>query len=146
MLDSTTLFPVHSYYSDGPAELIKLQSECWDPLHHVLNFKYGIKLRKTKSLFGLKQDESTMKAIRTLLSQMTPIRLAAMERAVLLFKSIAISLLLINKDISLGQAIKAHTVELDSQIQKWGHIEDSHDVDEANMKRWAASISLSSEI
>jgi ATP synthase F1 complex assembly factor 2 len=48
-----------------------------------------------------------------------------MERAVYASKSLIIALALVRGRLSVEEAALASQVEVDSQIQKWGEVEDS---------------------
>lgn len=47
-----------------------------------------------------------------------------MERATYTTKSFLIALALVKKQLSIEQAAKAAQIEVDSQIQRWGEVED----------------------
>lgn len=49
----------------------------------------------------------------------------AMERATYAAKSLIIALALVKKRISVEEAALAATVEVNSQIERWGEVEDS---------------------
>lgn len=79
----------------------------------------------------------------------------ALERAVYTSKSFIIALALVTKQITVEQAALASTVEVSSQITKWGEVEDcefnsvlsvilteatiAHDVDYQDVRRQLAS-------
>ena len=49
----------------------------------------------------------------------------ALERATYASKSLIIALALVTKHLSVEQASLAATVEVNSQIERWGEVEDS---------------------
>lgn len=52
-------------------------------------------------------------------------RLLAMERATYATKSFIVALALVKKHLTVEQASLAATVEVSSQIERWGEVEDS---------------------
>ena len=50
---------------------------------------------------------------------------AAMERATYTSKSFLIALALVKRQIDVDQAAQAAHVEVNSQIERWGEVEDS---------------------
>lgn len=61
-------------------------------------------------------------------SKLTNFRREAMERATYTTKSFLIALALVKKQLSIEQAAKAAQIEVDSQIQRWGEVEDCEHV------------------
>ena len=59
---------------------------------------------------------------------MSPLQLAALEKALHLTKSLYLSLALVEDHVTVEQAMEAAWVEQKSQIMTWGEVEDSHDV------------------
>ena len=71
---------------------------------------------------------------------MQPLDLASLERAVMTSKSMIIGLALIHRHIEAEQAALAAEVETASQVAAWGAIDDTHDVDHAELRRQLASV------
>ena len=57
-------------------------------------------------------------------------------------KSFLISMALMSRQISVPQAVQASRLEVLHQIDRWGEVEDSHDVDDMNVTRMLASCCL----
>jgi len=62
-----------------------------------------------------------------------------MERATYTSKSFLIGLALVKGHLSIERAVKASQVEVDSQMDKWGEVEDSHDVEREDTTRLLGS-------
>ncbi len=58
----------------------------------------------------------------------------AFEKACMRSKSFLIALALIESGISVEQAVRAARVEVLHQIEKWGEVEDAHDVEHEAMR------------
>lgn len=54
-------------------------------------------------------------------------------------KSFIISMALVKRHLNVEQASNAAHVEVNSQIQRWGEVEDTHDVDFHDVRRQLGS-------
>lgn len=114
-----------SFLSDTPSALVRLQKEHWDPLVKWLKDTYGITLGQTTG-FGLPEhSEGARDKLRAVLAEMDGWELAAFERAVYATKSFVIALAFVKGRITANEAAEAAHVEVRSQIEQWGEVEDS---------------------
>lgn len=127
------------FFTDSPAALVELQEQYWIPLLNWARTEFNADIRQFDSLFTSSQPEETKKIFRDVLLDMDPWQLAAMERALYASKSFIIALALVRGKISVEQAAQAAHVEVQSQIQKWGEVEDTHDVDYQEIRRQLSS-------
>jgi len=127
------------YHHDSPSSLIKLQTAHWEPLILWMRDGLGIEVTVHTSLFGGEQPASSKQKLRSTMQSMDPWRLAALERATYTTKSYIIALALVTGHIDAEQAAQAAHVEVNSQIEKWGEVEDSHDVDYHDVRRQLGS-------
>ena len=97
-------------------------------------------IKTTDGIFPIKQDASTLATLLNYVRRWDAIQLAAFERGVRFSKSFLIPFLLMEQKISLFEAIAAHSVEANAQIEQWGMVEDAHDVEEKNTKKWFAAM------
>jgi ATP synthase mitochondrial F1 complex assembly factor 2 len=80
------------------------------------------------------QPEKVIQKFRQVIEKYDNFKLAAFEKAVLRTKSFMIGLALIERAISVEFATAAARVEVQQQINKWGEVEDNHDLDREEMK------------
>ncbi|WVQ86158.1 hypothetical protein IAT38_008326 [Cryptococcus sp. DSM 104549] len=128
------------YPSDSPRALVRLQHEHWDPLHTWLKSTYGITLKPAEGFNAAKQSDEILAALRGEVEKMDGWELAAFERAVYASKSFVIGLALIRGRLTAHQAAEASHVEVRSQIEQWGEVEDTHDVDYQDIRRALGSV------
>ncbi|KAI8813804.1 hypothetical protein BJ742DRAFT_787508 [Cladochytrium replicatum] len=128
------------YMHDFPDKLLELQDERWKPLIQWTLDTYGAELKTTMGIFSVKQSDETVSKLRAIVESFDPIKLAAFEKAVLTTKSFVIGLALAERRITVEEAVNAARVELDAQISRWGEVEDSHDVDHADMTRQLGAV------
>jgi len=130
----TTCFP-----SDGPSPLVRLQDQHWKPLHDWFENDLGITIRSFEHLVltgdKFKQDPQTRERLIPEVKKFDAFQLAALERATYACKSFLIGFALVAGRLSADAAARASHVEVTSQIELWGEVEDSHDVDHQDIRR-----------
>jgi len=126
------------FHESHPPALVELQKERWDPVLEWARGTYNIEIRTTEDL-TLHQPEATTTALKEVLSSMDVWELTAMERTTYTTKSFLIGLALVKGHLSAEAASVAARVEVLSQIRRWGEVEDSHDVDQQDIRRQLGS-------
>ncbi|KAJ7273568.1 hypothetical protein B0H12DRAFT_1199926 [Mycena haematopus] len=134
-LDTDTI----CFHQDYPPQLVDLQTLHWDPLLSWARSTFEVELYTFDSLLSNSQPEETKHKMDQVLSTFDHWEMAAMERATYTTKSFIIALALIKKHLSVEQAALATQVEVASQIQRWGEVEDTHDVDFHDVRRQLGS-------
>ncbi|KAG6821074.1 hypothetical protein H0H93_007233 [Arthromyces matolae] len=115
-LDTDTI----CFYQDYPPQLERLQAEHWDPLLEWARKTYDVEINKAESLLFSSQPEATKEKFRQAISTFDQWQMAALERATYATKSFIIGLGLVTKRLTVEQAALAATVEVCSQIERWG--------------------------
>jgi len=127
------------FYQDYPPQLERLQAEHWDPLLDWVKRTFEVEITKNGSVLSHKQPEATRETFAKVIAKFDRWELAALERATYATKSFLISLALVKKHLTVEQAALAATVEVSSQIERWGEVEDTHDVDYQDVRRQLGS-------
>ncbi|KAI0811144.1 hypothetical protein BC629DRAFT_1280920 [Irpex lacteus] len=128
------------FHSSEPESLVSLQKTHWLPLLDWANATFRVEISTATDSFLIPpHPESTIKKFDEVLSKFDPWEMAAMERATYSSKSFLIGLALTLRHITAEEASLASHVEVNSQIEKWGEVEDSHDVDYHDIRRQLAS-------
>ncbi|KZO95722.1 ATP12-domain-containing protein, partial [Calocera viscosa TUFC12733] len=122
--------------------LVRLQDAHWVPLIEWARDKFGVEIRIFTDLLGNAQPPDTRKAFEEHIARYDPWQLAALERAVYSTKSFLIALALVEGRLTVEEAAQAASVEVNSQIERWGEVEDSHDVDYHDLRRQLGSVAL----
>ncbi|KAK2460595.1 hypothetical protein APHAL10511_007065 [Amanita phalloides] len=135
-LDTDTI----CFYQDHPSHLVDLQTKHWDPLHEWMQKTYDVKIQNTNSIIFNSQSDETKQKLRKVLEGLDQWELAAMERATMTTKSFIIALALVKRYIGPEEASSAAHVEVNSQIERWGEVEDTHDVDYHDVRRQLGSV------
>lgn len=127
------------FYQEYPSRLKRLQIEHWDPLLNWVRETFDVDILKHSSILSQPQPSVAKEKLANALASFDRWELAAMERVTHATKSFIIGLALVKKQITVEQAALAATVEVCSQIEKWGEVEDTHDVDYQDIRRQLAS-------
>lgn len=113
------------------------------------------------SILPRRQPEITLQVIRGWVSGLPAFELAALERGVLATKSLLVATRLLvewsqeyrhlhadkvtiagGENFGVDEAAQAATLEVRHQTEQWGEVEDTHDVDRADMQRQLGSVVL----
>ncbi|KAF8580674.1 ATP12-domain-containing protein [Ramaria rubella] len=127
------------FFEDYPPALVDLQQWHWPPILNWARREFQADIRTFDSLLSNSQPLETKEIFWDVLNSLDAWQLAATERAVYASKSLIIALALTRGRLSIEEAAAASQVEVASQIQKWGEVEDTHDVDYHDIRRQLAS-------
>lgn len=128
------------FFESEPPRLAKLQQERWVPIIDWARRTFDVKINTAHDALACQQPPETRAKIARVIAGLQPLDLASLERAVMTSKSMLIGLSLIHRHIEAEQAALAAEVETASQASAWGAIDDSHDVDHAQLRRQLASV------
>ncbi|KAK9455315.1 hypothetical protein V1511DRAFT_500110 [Dipodascopsis uninucleata] len=95
-----------------------------------------------KGLTGNKQTDEAIQKAREWALKLDNWQLTAFERAVIGGKSFLGGMKLIQREINTAELAEAVTLEVTHQMRKWGEVEDSHDVDWADLRRQLSSAAV----
>ncbi|OBZ75918.1 ATP synthase mitochondrial F1 complex assembly factor 2 [Grifola frondosa] len=129
------------YHADEPAALVSLQEKHWKPLLDWSRSTFDIEINVSDSFLFSSQPPDTLRKLDEVMSKFDQWEMAAMERSTYTSKSLLIALALVKRQITVEQAALAAHVEVNSQIARWGEVEDTHDVDFHDIRRQLGSAS-----
>ncbi|KAA8916551.1 hypothetical protein TRICI_001305 [Trichomonascus ciferrii] len=90
-------------------------------------------------LFGNTQTEETKAIVREWIEGLNPWQFAALERATITAKSLIAGLLVLNRSHTVDQIADLVNLEIIHQTKLWGEVEDTHDVNHADLRRYLGS-------
>lgn len=131
--------------------LVQLQKERWDPIIAWADKRFKLEKRTKvfEGLLDIEQDSHVVDTLsRHILTAFDAWDLAAFERAVRSTKSFLVALRLVQaiqeREAAFGveEASLAAEVEVESQTQRWGQVEDTHDVDHADARKLLGSVAI----
>ncbi|RKO99412.1 hypothetical protein CXG81DRAFT_14550 [Caulochytrium protostelioides] len=118
------------YHFTEPAGLVALQDRYWVPLLNDLGTTLGgVHINRTDGITNEPQSEATMAALRRTLEGLSNLELACLERAVLTSKSLLVPMGIYYGHMHADDGVIAAMLEVTHQIQRWGEVEDAHDID-----------------
>ncbi|KAJ1946145.1 chaperone [Kickxella alabastrina] len=118
-----------------PEGLVELQQKHYMPIIEWARETYAIEIGVTGNLFSLRQSAAATEALRRAVKQFSPLKLAALEKAVMSAKSFLIALALVEHHITAEEAARAAQVEAAAQMELWGELENAHDIDNAAIRQ-----------
>ncbi|KDE04284.1 hypothetical protein MVLG_05312 [Microbotryum lychnidis-dioicae p1A1 Lamole] len=130
------------FHEEEPDHLVTLQDAHWNPLLDWVRKTYDVELIKYEGILNTKQPDPTIVKLGGVVADYDEYKLAAFERAVLASKSYLIALGLVEGHLSVDEAAKCAHVEVQSQINRWGEVEDTHDVDHQDVRVRLGSAAL----
>ncbi|CAO3679941.1 unnamed protein product [Rhizopus stolonifer] len=130
------------YHEDSPETLIELQDTYWKPIIEWTEKTYDVKINTTSNIFAISQPKETKEKLRAVIEEMDPLELSAFEKAVMTSKSFLIGFSLVKNGVSVENAARAAHVEMKSQMDRWGEVEDSHDVEQEYMRQTLGSVAI----
>jgi ATP synthase mitochondrial F1 complex assembly factor 2 len=114
----------------------RFEAEHWGPIVSRLNTHFGIKLHINKGGFEvLPQEPRTYDTLRIYLNNLSCWELAAAERIMHDMKSVMLGVAYMTGFVDVESAIKAASLELLWQSQRWGLVEDVHSVELARLRQ-----------
>jgi ATP synthase F1 complex assembly factor 2 len=134
------------FHEDSPPILVQLQEQRWQPILQWTQKRFDTPpIKVFDDIFGVQQDEEVVNKLRAHVSTYDGFDLAALERIVRSTKSFLIGIRLVeairtrraDDELAFGvdDAALAADVEVESQTQRWGEVEDTHDVDYADIRK-----------
>ncbi|GAA6061838.1 hypothetical protein JCM10212_000755 [Sporobolomyces blumeae] len=137
-LDTDTI----CFHEEYPERLVLLQDQHWKPILDWARETFSVELNVYEGILNTKQPDATILKLGSVVAAYDRFRLAAFERAVLASKSYLIALALTEGFLTVDEAAQAAHVEVQSQIDRWGEVEDTHDVDHQDVRVRLGSAAL----
>ncbi|KAF5324504.1 hypothetical protein D9611_004289 [Ephemerocybe angulata] len=130
------------FFDENSERLARLQKERWVPLIDWARKTFDVEINVSNSVLSPSQPTATKEKLFEAMESLNSWELAALERATLATKSFIIGMAVVKRHLNVEQAALAASAEVDSQIQVWGEVEDTHDVDYQDVRRQLGSAAL----
>ncbi|EPY50976.1 F1-ATPase chaperone Atp12 [Schizosaccharomyces cryophilus OY26] len=143
-LDTDTVL-VYAPAEEYEGKLLKEQQKKWLPLKKAFEEMFNVQLKHLDGDVGIisnKQSIETHETIQKWLNSLNPWQLAAFERCVASSKSFILSTLLLQGSLSSEEVVELTNLELCFQTNKWGSLEDAHDMDHHDLRQKVSSSAL----
>lgn len=115
----------------------KFEYENWQPIVDSISSVLSSKIvvNQDNNFNVLRQEPLTVENCRKFFEDLSPHALAAMEKVIHDLKSVILGIAFYKRLINEDQAIKACFLELFWQAEKWGLVEDVHELEIARIKQ-----------
>ncbi|XP_074648058.1 ATP synthase mitochondrial F1 complex assembly factor 2-like [Tubulanus polymorphus] len=130
------------YRIDEPEELKQYQDKYWNPIIEWAEKRYDVKLPCTSGFSMTELPEETKRLFRQHLLSHTEWSLVGYQYSTEALKSFVLSLALMDKHISVEDAVKLARLETVYQTDKWGSVEWYHDVEVAELQSKASAAAV----
>jgi chaperone required for assembly of F1-ATPase len=108
------------YRTDAPPELVRRQSEAWDPLIDWAAQRYGAPLLVAKGITSIAQPEGSIAALHKAVKEFDPFSLAALHVAASICGSLVLALALADRRLTAGEAFAHSQIDERFQAETWG--------------------------
>lgn len=137
------------YRIDDPPALVELQRNEWDPVLHWIENRYNVVIGSSYNILGPEIPEATINTFRQHLNSYNFWSLVGLEYVITQLKSVVLSLGIIDRHLTVEEAVLLSRLEEEYQIQRWGSVEWVHDYDTYELRARTAAgalfVQLSSE-
>ncbi|XP_063337578.1 ATP synthase mitochondrial F1 complex assembly factor 2 [Pelmatolapia mariae] len=130
------------YRVDEPHGLVELQKNEWDPVLQWIEKRYNVTIGSSASILGPEIPEATKDTLRQHLKSYNFWSLTGLEYVITQLKSIVLSLGMIDRHLSVEQAVLLSRLEEEYQIRRWGNVEWAHDYDMYELRARTAAGAL----
>lgn len=137
-LDNDTL----CYRSEEPEALKRRQDELWDPVIYGVESIHKVEIGWSSDLSGPTIPLGTKEILRRFLMSYNFWALLGIIQAVESLKSVVLTVALLERLVSVEDAVRLACLETEFQTEHWGRVEWSHDVDALELNSLVASAML----
>ncbi|XP_070581078.1 ATP synthase mitochondrial F1 complex assembly factor 2-like [Ptychodera flava] len=130
------------FREEQPPELYALQQNEWDPILEWVNKRYEVNIQATTSLLGPEITPEIKHVFEQHLRVYNSWAIVGYESAVQSLKSLILTAALIDRHLTVEEAVSLSRLEYAFQTAQWGRVEWAHDLDEAEMKARVAAATL----
>ncbi len=109
-----------SYRTDAPAQLVRRQSEAWDPVLDWVAQRFGAPLLTIRGVTSIAQPENSIAALRKAVAAFDPFALAALHVAASICGSLVLALAMADGRLTAAEAFALSQIDERFQAEKWG--------------------------
>ncbi|KAH0632042.1 hypothetical protein JD844_020066 [Phrynosoma platyrhinos] len=131
-----------SYRVEEPPALVELQKNEWDPVIEWAEKRYNVVIGSSTSIMGPSIPQSTKDVFISHLASYNSWALQGIEYMITQLKSLVLSMCLLDKHLTVEQAVLLSRLEEEYQIHRWGNVEWAHDYDLYEMRARTAAATL----
>ncbi|KAM4632363.1 ATP synthase mitochondrial F1 complex assembly factor 2 isoform 1-T2 [Discoglossus pictus] len=130
------------YRVEEPSGLVELQRNEWDPVIDWVEKRYNVVIGSSTSITGPKIPEETIEVFERHLASYNSWVLLGIEFVISQLKSLILATGLIDRHLTVEQAVLLSRLEEEFQIQHWGSVEWAHGYELQELRARAAAGTL----
>ncbi|XP_077172880.1 ATP synthase mitochondrial F1 complex assembly factor 2 [Paroedura picta] len=130
------------YRVEEPPALVELQKNEWDPVIAWAEKRYNVAIGSSTSILGPSIPQSTKDTFVSHLASYNAWALHGIEYMIAQLKSLILSMGLLDKHLTVEQAVLLSRLEEEYQIRRWGAVEWAHDYDVYELRARTAAATL----
>ncbi|XP_026544053.1 ATP synthase mitochondrial F1 complex assembly factor 2 isoform X1 [Notechis scutatus] len=130
------------YRVEEPPALVELQKNEWDPVIEWAEKRYNVVIGSSTSIMGPTLPQSTKDTFISHLASYNSWALQGIEYMITQLKSLILSMSLVDKHLTVEQAVLLSRLEEEYQIQHWGNVEWAHDYERYDLRARTAAATL----
>ncbi|XP_061455349.1 ATP synthase mitochondrial F1 complex assembly factor 2 [Rhineura floridana] len=130
------------YRVEEPPALVELQQNEWDPIIEWAEKRYDVTIGSSTSIMGPSIPQTTKDTFSSHLASYNSWALQGIEYMITQLKSLILSMGLLDKRLTVEQAVLLSRLEEEYQIQHWGNVEWAHDYDMYELRARTAAATL----
>jgi len=128
-------------HEDSPT-LSSFLDKSIEPINAWFTEQFGAPLTVSYAFGPVKHPTELLEKIRSYISELDDMHLAALEQLILVSKSLALSLGIAHSQVSIQDCIRIARAEEEFQVERWGEIPGAHDLDRADVSVKLSSAAL----
>lgn len=130
------------YRVEEPSGLVDLQKNEWDPVLKWIEDRYNVVVGQSSNILGPEIPEATKTTFHQHLCSFNFWSLTGLEFVITQLKSVVLAFGLIDRHLTVEQAVLLSRLEEEYQIQQWGSVEWAHDYDTHELRARTAAGAL----
>uniref|UniRef100_A0A8D2LTU8 ATP synthase mitochondrial F1 complex assembly factor 2 n=1 Tax=Varanus komodoensis TaxID=61221 RepID=A0A8D2LTU8_VARKO len=130
------------YRVEEPPALVELQKNEWDPVIEWAEKRYDVEIGSSTSILGPNIPQRTKDTFISHLASYNSWALQGIEYMITQLKSLILSMALLDRHLTVEQAVLLSRLEEEYQIRKWGNVEWAHDYDVYDLRARTAAATL----
>lgn len=130
------------FRSNDPQDLVELQDEKWNPLLKWFEYRYKVDIKICQDVSSTPVTEQGIQEIKRQLLSFNDWCLIGIHFAAENLKSLILTFAVINHKVDIDMAVALSRLETQFQVNRWGNVEWSHDIDKAQTTSRVAAAAL----
>nr|CAB3224706.1 ATP synthase mitochondrial F1 complex assembly factor 2-like [Phallusia mammillata] len=130
------------FHMEEPADLGQLQKEKWSKLVDWFSQRHSVNIKNTTGFGKPSISPNTIPILTNYLKSFNMWSLVGIEKMVNTMKSVIVSLSLIDRHVTVEEAVSLSRLEQEFQISEWGNVEWYHDVELSETRMKVAACAL----